>query len=360
MRRINLVLIPLLLCAMLMVGCGKKKQKVGMSLDIEWTLEGSKDSAYLYIYGAHDVRIDTIVSNRGGRIKISERFNRDTLDLFLLKGGAGELLLPLMPKGMGNIKVIQKKDTLLIEGLKSADQIREYHRLLKDCQGDVSESMLAFIAEQRNQVITLFLVQDLMFRFPENSCIDQLRSYENSGLRVSAELAQVVGIRESYLGDTLRLTFPEFVNISGEKEQVKLKQRLGKKYWMAVSLMDISSADSVELSRIKKYFNTLDSLGMPSLHILPSVDELPKSWSSKKGDIWRAYLLDSSGMASNFMEAYRMMNLPMYLLVDSTMRVWRSWEQSDSLIQFVKQYNAVVKEANKEKEKKKNGDRVSE
>lgn len=359
MNRINWVILSLLLCSLVIVGCGRKKVKDEMTLNIEWSIASSKDSAYLYTYGAHDVRIDTLVSNSRGRVKIKERFDRDTLDLFVLRGPSGELLLPLIPRGMERIKAIQKKDTLLLEGMKCMDQIREYHRLLSDCGLDISESMMEFIEEQRSEVVTLLMVQDLMHRFPDNSCGEQLRRYENTGLRVSAEIAQVLGIQGSFMGDTLRLLFPEFVNFSGEKDQVKLKQRLGKKYWMAVSLLDIYSADSSEISKMKRYFNALDSLGIPSYHVLPSVDSLPKSWSTKKGDVWRAYLLDSLGMASNFMEAYQMMNLPSYLLVDSTMTIWRTWEESDSLIQFVKQYNTVKKEAKKATEEKKDGDRVS-
>lgn len=347
MKRVDLLVVLLLLVA-LMMGCKRQNSAEGQLIEIDWLQPAdSSREMYLMTYGANDMVIDTLLANKKGRMRFSRRVDRDTIDLFLLRSGSDELLIPLFPHQLDDISVKYDGDSLYMKGIKYQEQIHRYYTLLDSCQLDVSEDMLSFLQEQNREPVTLLFVRDLIRRFPQTTCVTELSRIEDMTLRISMDYARIIGAEGSLMGYQPRYEFPNYVRISGKESSIDLKKKMDKKPLMAVALMDISTADSTHLARAKKYYSTLDSLGLPSLSVLPFVDSLLKGWSVVDKGTWRYFMLDSIGDASNFIDAYHFSMPPIYMLVDSTMQIWRRWNTPDSLVNFMKSYDERSRVSNK-------------
>lgn len=343
----NTLLAMMLLLLLGASGCKKHHQKPGIEVKIEWKYQGENvDGApfVLSIYGANEIIMDTLMPNRKGKISFSDRMDRDTLDLILLHGPFSELLIPIFPTPTEEISVRFDGDSLYLQGMKYQESIQQYYSILKRNDGEVSEELVEFFNERVGEPITMLWVRDLLQRNPEIHFLDDFRRLEELSLRVSSDYARVIGAHQSILGGYTRKGFPISVSASGEKERLDLKKKLGKRPYWALTLLDVSEADSLELSSINKYFSRLDSLNLPSFNILIYMDSLPKGWKTQKTTNWRYFLLDSIGEASNFLEAYELGIPPKYLLVDSMMQIRKSWNVSDSLINYMKTYHQSKKE----------------
>lgn len=344
------LLLPVIVMAL--AGCSKKQEeKTGVEVAISWVQESDPPfhPLLLYTYGAKSIRVDTLMSSKKGVVTYSARVDRDTIDLMLLKNITGHMLLPIHPDQNQNISVKYDGDSLYLSGIKQPELIRRYYNLLETQHSDISDDMLFFFDEHVRESIMYLLILDLINRYPQSDCAEELRRIKSTTERNAREYMKILGTESSLIGSPVQYDFPRYLGISGEKESVELRKKMGKKGLMAVSVMDISRADSIEMARIGHYFSSLDSLKIPSFSILPLQDSLPIGWKVKNGADWRLFLVDSTGMATNFVQAYDL-SMPLYLLVDSTSHIWRHWEEPDSLIRFLKSYEAAKKVQNRDSE----------
>lgn len=104
---------------------------------------------------------------------------------------------------------------------------------------------------------------------------------------------------------------------------------------MAINIMHLNPEDSTTFEAQKQYLARLDSLKVLSYNVLLN-EELPKGVAKPP---LRHFLVDSTGLAVEYLQNNNIEHIPTYMLVDSTQKVWRKWEEADSLIQFIKEYN---------------------
>lgn len=321
-----------LLLIMVLVSCGGKKSHDHLSIDIKDI--ATEDSLwYLYTYGTHDITIDTISVSGKGRIDWDKALDLDTLDMLLLYDSEGLLQLPLLPSRTGNISAKISNNEVVLEGVQEVDSILSWYRAKE--QG--MEQLLSFLNQYQSNSIAFIMVSDAIQRDKGGECTEELVAIQSRLSNTYTDMVDLLGFSDIATGAADEQLVPYGFRIAGKEETKPFKELIGKRALMVINVMELTPEDSVAYMQQKKYLSRLDSLGLLSYNVLLN-DELPKG--IKKGANAH-FLVDSIGYAVEYIRENHIHHVPIYMLVDSTRQVWRTWEVADSLVQFIKEYKNV-------------------
>lgn len=332
----------LIATSLVLVSCGGSKAKEGY---VELHLEGLSASspAYLYSYTSQRIQVDTLPISAEGTLDFSKEVELDTVDILLLKDAEGRLILPLLPdRESGRLGAyLQKEKALELDGVLASDTITKWYAL---AQGDLS-SLIPFIQAQTQEPLPTLFALDALQRRDGDSCREELEGVLNQSDYRSYEWNNLLGIalvREQHMQAMVGPMAPTFINIEGEEEAKNLVKLMGKKPLMAINLFRAVPTDTLLMKRQKRYLHLLDSLSIPSYNLLLN-DTLPTGFTPKKKEPWRYFLLNNKGKVQHYIQSRRLTELPTFQLVDSTLTVWRTWHNPDSLVQFVEAYHVAKK-----------------
>lgn len=332
----------LFVSTILLVACGGKRAKEGY---VELHLEGLSEASplYLYSYTSQSIQVDTLSVSDDGVVDFSKEMNLDTVDILLLKNSKDRLVLPLLPdresEGLG--AYLKNGKPLELDGVMVADTIAKWYALAK---GDLS-ALLTFIQAQSLEPLPTLFAMEALERDDADDCREELMDAMDRGDYKMYEWNRLLGLslfRERGTRQIGVTALPSFINVYGEEEAKNLTKLMDKQPLMALNLFRVTATDTLLMKEQKRYLHLLDSLSIPSYNLLLN-DSLPEGFSTKKGGTWRYFLLDRKGEVQRFIQSRRLTSLPTFQLVDSTLTVWRTWSDADSLVQFIEAYNAAKK-----------------
>lgn len=335
-----------LLAALLstILACSKKDASEQLlTIDYESSDILPSSQWYLMTFGANAITLDTIPVSESGQIRYKNSFYRDTLDAMLLLNEQMLLEVPIFTDSL-DVK-ISVKDTLLhLEGVRYSDDIAKWKRMLHPESADVPGDLIDFLREISAKKVTPVLVADLMRRYPKSSCYGELRSLLRTSLTLNSDLDQLLGLSPdmtSYIYDESH-RLPEEILIHGKKDSLYIFSKfLGRQNLMLMAFEDARNLTKDEIDSGEVFHRQLDTLDIPSYHVLLFSDTVPQKWSirekTNKIQDWRYFLVDSTGEASRYAAEAQIQSLPSYFLADSLRYVWREWHERDSVITFLKQ-----------------------
>lgn len=321
------------------VSCSKNSAKIDrVNLQLDG-LSVDDSPLFLYAFFAEEIRVDTIAISPKGKIKYAEQLPLDSIDIVILVDSKGRLILPLIPsRAKEGIKAsVKGGKALSISGVVDADSIQKWYALKDQGLG----VLLPFIERQKSEPLTTLLTLDAMRRDSTEMCISELSNALSRAGYYMREWRSIIGIGATYNAfwqDLEGISAPHYISVKGEKERKDVSELLGNRPLFAINIFEVVEDDSAQMSGYKRYLETIDSLNIPSYNLLLN-DTLPVGFSTKTKGTWRYFLLDEVGEVQQFISDRQIPSLPCYVLVDSTLEVWRNWSVADSLIQFIEDYN---------------------
>lgn len=296
---------------------------------------------YLVTYGTTSITTDTLNLDRQGKIKFQSVIDLDTIDFMLIYNALYELQLPIIPVREDDIKIKLGHDLLEAKGIRSIDSLLVWRHLITQSDEEISGELLEFL-ERFEEKASLMLALDAYNRFGNGSCHQDLKRILEQKARLFSEESTALGL-DAFPVYHDHSRFSSWIDVSGENERKEVMKLLDKKPLLAVAHLTLNESDSASMAELKAYYSDLDSLGIPSYTVLLE-DSLPSDWKVKKGATFRYFLIDSIGEATRYIQQKQIQQIPSYQLVDSTLEIWRSWSEPDSLIQFIKTYNKSKEE----------------
>ena len=312
--------------------------------------------------GKENITEEVILREKSGRYKYHATFDRDTIDLFLLLNAERELLLPIRPIDDGSISIsLKKSGQSEMTGMQLPDLLTSYLEWRNTPTDTLPTQWREALEGVQNHPLTYLLTIALEEHFWKMGCTEIVAELSVLRQGCNQDLAPLLGWDNFRAKPDGNQPFPSHIVVSGKQEMVPLAKERGKAPWLAVSYLPMTEADSTTMKAEAEYFQLLDSLGIPSYHLLMACDSLPKEWKKREANIrskgkagsekpFRYFLIDSIGEATRFINQHYRGRLPQYLLVDSTQQVVRHWSEADSLLTFIKEYQAIEK-ATKQKKK---------
>lgn len=353
MKRLIPNILALLVLAVLMFSCGKRKalDKGLWALEIDYTSSSPLDSVwYLYTFGTHSVSIDTLErASVEGRITFERVFERDTLDLCLLYDGSGDILLPIFPDPgyqFSTLKLDKKNPKIKAEGMRYAEDLTKWLSFLRgEALPDSirQDSLHTFLTSMLRHKAGAMIFTHYNLSGDTSEIARRARGIGQNLILEDRELINVIGVssnRLSYLDPYNRhrsvgTTLP--IEIKDKKGTSLLKvSTFAKKKGVALyQFTTLYKGDSLSTAIATKVIKKMDSLKIPLLTTLVETDKLPKEWKSHPiGQVAKTpsyFLVDSLGEASEFATQRRINRLPTYLLVDTLGMIKEQWHEADSV-----------------------------
>lgn len=325
-----------LLAALLFCSCGRghKSESVKPIKIVASHQDIESGPWHLLVYGAQSITIDTLEVSPKGKISYNQLFDLDTIDLLLLRNGVGRLQLPLFPDRDAeaySVKISDKE--LSLKGLLYEPLLKKWYVEREESE----EQLLDFLSAHNKELPTLLLVADGMKQYQSGEKQQNWQNLFAQLARDQYDLAGILGWKSA--GDNSWNRDPvvpySFV-VSGMKDRVNFKDFVGKNRIVALNIMELSPQDSALFASQKRYLHLLDSLGVPSYSVLLN-DSLPKSLKTKSKGTKQYFLIDSIGQSLTFLKEQSIAELPTFMVVDSLQNIERSWNNPDSLINYIKQ-----------------------
>lgn len=328
-----------LLSLLLLAACGHRTDDL-YTLDLRLTsgpnLPG--EEWYLYTYGTSQVTIDTL---RGHSPHYKQSFDRDSTDIFVLRDERGMVVMPIIPDTIPVIKIRLGGKKEQLKGLKDADALTEWRSILLSHPDSIMpQKLLDFFNLNADRRVAMILIQDAIMRYPHSSCADELSSAFSRASARSSDLSIVLGTVGYDRGRFPSVvTFPYHLRVpQGARKGLTTHDAIGTKGYMAIAILDSDSFDKQSIQQMERYLSELDSLGVPSYTTILFADALPTAWKDRVGDKRlpsRYFDSDSIGTAADFVQQIPIDHFPSFMVVDSLLTIWRTWDHPVSLIHFL-------------------------
>lgn len=306
----------LLLVALLLVtACGPKEEaKRPLRVDL---LPGTTPSI-LYTYGATAVQIDTLTE------RYRARYDRDTLDFFLLTDTLGRMEAVLLPD---TTRLRYRPGE--VTGVRYGDELMEWQRLVTLTGDTLTEELSDFYRRMEGRRLSLFYAIDAQRRGWDRESSLPGRLFGTARYRQS-DLFEAMGLsRDDYRSPR----FPE----SFGPDQQPTKEFIKPDRFMAVlALTGEELEDSVAFT---PFYHLTDSLGVKSLLLLVGRDEPPAFLL--ESDASTSYLSDSLGEATLLVNELQASRLPAYFVVDTLMRLVTQPDDLSQLTDYILDHDTI-------------------
>lgn len=300
-------LLALLVSLLLLAGCGRGDEK-GRPLAIDLRPETSP--ALLFTYGKTSVRLDTIDTRYKGR------YDRDTLDFFVLIDSTGLLEAVLIPD---TTKLTYRPGD--IRGARYADEEMEWQRLIDQTTDSITPDLSSFLVRMEGHRLSPFYAFDALRRFPEDRSVVPGRILQTARYQ-QADLFAALGLQQetSYTG------FPDTFG----KDQRGTKDFIKPHRYMVVLALTEADMDS---TRLHSFYHIADSIGVKSLLLMTGMEE--KVSFLPEDDRTTLFVGDSIGEASAIAMKLGATALPAYFVVDTLRRIIDRPESLDDLTDYI-------------------------
>jgi hypothetical protein len=308
-----------ILASLLLAGCGRG-DKAGRPLSID--LRPKASPVLLYTYGKTSVRLDTI----DGRYK--GRYDRDTLDFFVLMDSTGLLEAVLIPD---TTKLTYRRGD--IRGARYADEVMEWQRLIDETTDSITPDLSDFLIHMEGRRLCPFYAADALRRFPDDRSAIPMRILRSAQYS-QADLFTALGLptESGYYG------FPDTFG----SEQRETEDFIKPDRYMAVLALTEADMDSKQLHA---FYHIADSIGVKSLLLMTAMDD--KASFLPEADRTTRFVGDSIGEASEIVTKLGATALPAYFVVDTLRRIIDRPESLDDLTDYILSHDHKVEKKKK-------------